>query len=1391
MGEVGHISATASLNIDPFQQSTRVLEQQAKAIDRTLRATEISFKNTGKTVNGMKATYDATGKSVSAYTALLNKQQKEYEEYVAKIGDVNNATDKEVATLMKKEQAIANTTAKLEMMKGKQGELAKAIAIQENQLINSGKALEEFGNKAEKNGERMQKFGSAATKGLTLPIVAGVTAAVKAASDYESAFAGVRKTVDMTEEEFSVLSSSLRDMAKEMPASAVSLAEVAEAAGQLGIKNEDILSFTETMTKMGVATDLSANEAATALARFANVMGMDQSKFENLGSSIVSLGNNFATTESEIVQMGLRLSGVGKQIGLSEADVMGLAAAMSSVGIEAEAGGSAMTQSLKKMQNSVENFKGSAEAIEEARNTMNEKDFKKFEKSMTESLNVMDSFASTAGFTSEEFSKLFTDDPALALTKYVEGLQKASENGENLNSILEEVDIKGIREADAMLRLAGNSELLGEALKTSGKGWEENSALSNEAAVRYETLESKLQMLKNQLVDVAIEFGGPFVDAIKSGLDISQPFIKALSNIAKSFSEASPETQKMIMKTLAFTAAIGPASSLVGKATSLFGLGAKGIGKFAQKMGMAQVESQIASGGLKVLTGGLTSFSGGATVATKGIGSFALTTAGLNPVVLGAVAALTAGVAVWELWGKEAVASARRTNEWGYDVGAQLDSTLGAIKSDTQEASGQFSLMESGFSADTDKIVANFERIGSTIQNELTEQIDSFKESLGMLPEEIKGAAEEIVNEGIEKRENALALVEENNQRVLEIKKKFVDNEGKVTMQGALMIQDLMKQSTQEYLNITVADAEARKEVMSALTGDVESATEQQAEAWLRSLGKQRQETKTSYTEQLNEYKDYLDKKGILNTDEGKQLVDLFEKARDQSSQSLDAQMALIVEKYPELADKILLANGQLISGMGEAGAAAKKSNEDILKNAESLSNKLSATAKRNAIARKWEIDDATNAGKIWNDLQLLDKEGNVKSNASEIVTEASKDVTNWNRIRTLVHDVNLDSNAKKIIGEAAIANGWWEGMAWEDKQAVLEDEFSQTMYKVLEDAGKWDEMSLDEKKAIIYSNTPEVMAETMLKLGMWEEFQPEIKKLGADNYGLLNALSSSEEALNQYNALDPDFKELLAADPATLTVQQSTKILEVYNSLKPEFKRLLGDNTNVNAIVGAADTKVRNYDAFKPGAKHLHATSDTSAVDYMRSQINGIPDITVKWIELQTRGAANPRLHGPGYAKGTNYHKGGPAVLGDGGRHEPFLTPSGIFGISPKTDTLFPNLEKGTKVWSSIQKFKKDIPHFANGTDYSNTTALRFLSSVSGESSIDVKQTSLSQKMDELIFYLKKQNERPIIVENTGKVVLDNQREIGNWLGDTLEKYSSEKTLQNIRLMGGGTNRK
>lgn len=333
-------------------------------------------------------------------------------------------------------------------------------------------------------------LGTAAL-GFGTSVAIGFGMAGKAAMTWQSDWAGVTKTVDGTQKQMSALESGLRSLARnELPASTTEIAAVAEAAGQLGIKTGNVLAFTKTMINMGESTNLSAEEAATSLARFSNIMGTNQKDIGRLGASVVGLGNNFATTEREIVEMGMRIAGAGRQAGLTEGDVLGLATALSSVGIDAEAGGTAISMVMKKIGNSVAD--GS--------------------KSVGE-------FARTAGMSSEEFSTAWRDDAAGALTEFVAGLGKAQASGENVNKTLSDLGITGIRESDALLRLSGASDVLKDALATGNEEYARGIALMEEANKRYDTAESRVRIAGNAVKDAAITFGDEFLPKVADAAD--------------------------------------------------------------------------------------------------------------------------------------------------------------------------------------------------------------------------------------------------------------------------------------------------------------------------------------------------------------------------------------------------------------------------------------------------------------------------------------------------------------------------------------------------------------------------------------------------------------------------------------------------------------------------------------------------------------------------------------------------------------------------------------------------------------------------------------------------------------------------------------------------------
>lgn len=350
-----------------------------------------------------------------------------------------------------------------------------------------------------------QGLANAAATGLTV-MGAAATAfgaySLKAGIEFDSAFAGVAKTVDATDGELAKLRTGIINMSKEMPQSATEIAAVAEAAGQLGISTPHILDFTKTMVMLGESTNMSSDQAAVSLARLANITGMSEENYSRLGSSIVALGNNMATTESEIVDMSLRLAGTGKQVGLTEAEIVGLSAAMSSVGINAEAGGSAMSRTMQKINTAV--LSGS---------------------------DKVKGFAQVAGMSAEEFSAAWKERPSQAIAAFVKGLDKVKKSGGDVASTLKDLGLNSMQEVDTLMRLAGASDEVVKALEISQKAWEENKALQEEYGKRLLTVRSQLDILKNKITALSIAMFDSLRPAIMAGIKILQLFVAALSHL--------------------------------------------------------------------------------------------------------------------------------------------------------------------------------------------------------------------------------------------------------------------------------------------------------------------------------------------------------------------------------------------------------------------------------------------------------------------------------------------------------------------------------------------------------------------------------------------------------------------------------------------------------------------------------------------------------------------------------------------------------------------------------------------------------------------------------------------------------------------------------------------
>lgn len=405
-------------------------------------------------------------------------------------------------------------------------EFRSTFAKARGELGETADSAESFGSRATQAVDAVSSvLAAAGISALLNEIKQSFEECAQASMDFESAMTGVAKTTDLTDEELADMSDAIKAMSTEIPASTTEIAAVAEAAGQLGIQKDALLDFTRVMTMLGTATNMTAEDAATALARFANITGMSADNYDRLGAVIVDLGNNFATTESEITQMGTRLASGGKLAGLTEPQIMALAAAMSSVGIEAEAGGTAMTQTLNAI-----------------------------EKAVASGEDTLQSFADVAGMSADEFEQKWNTDALSALTAFIRGLGDLDERGESATLVLEDLGLTGIRQSNMLKSLALAADEMDSAVQTANTAWDENIALTNEANKRYATTQSKLDMMQNAYTNLKVAVGDAFTPALRDLYDAGTDAL----NVAGEYIQNNPALVKGVAT---FTGVVGGATA--------------------------------------------------------------------------------------------------------------------------------------------------------------------------------------------------------------------------------------------------------------------------------------------------------------------------------------------------------------------------------------------------------------------------------------------------------------------------------------------------------------------------------------------------------------------------------------------------------------------------------------------------------------------------------------------------------------------------------------------------------------------------------------------------------------------------------------------------------------
>lgn len=1338
------------------------LDFDGTAFERGITAAKRELHGYG---NAMRTSITAAkdhGYAMDYSNKALNNMQVTYQGLNARVGQLQGLMTKEEAQNGRNTAVWSRYSNELNKHKSEMYALSQEYDAFQKQAMIANNPFTKMSEGMMATGNHLRNLGQGFTEaGQTIGMMAGAVTAggalfVKQAIDFESGMIAVQKTTNATSSEMGIFERDIKRLAGTMPIAISELQALASIAGQLGVPQSELSDFTEVMAMMGTATSLSAEQAAEAFARFTNITGTGTTTLRSLGSAVVDLGNNFATTETEIMNLATMLVGTLNTVGVSEPQILGLSAAMSALGITAERGGSSMSKFFVDMSSAV-----------------------------SEGEESLASLAEVARMSSDEFATLFQEDAMGAFTAFIDGLAMTAAEGGDVLKILEDLGINEIRLRDTILRLANGHEVLHSALDKSNEAYAKANALQEEYDLLAASTAAQVQVAKNQFSLLAIQVGQALLPAILDLLNSGDGLLQFLQGAADWFTGLDDSVKRNIVTWSALSVALAPVLMGIGSFLNLGGNVFRIVAGISG--GIGKLGGSIMAAFAPDITGKVATFASG--MAKLGLIQFG-TIAGGIALVYGA----------YRLLNDDAI----KANQAMADFPSITDIThaqaeaLRAVQTEVMELGVQLNTLDT----DTDLTAVN-DNVGTlaeAVKKVNNERIESLRESLARLPESVRESLEAGVEATIANMEAQVARADEIVARIQKITDVGFDDSGVLRPEYVLEYKTLTDELIHYYAISLAETAEQYAEFQSYLTGSVTNMTRNQLAEREKFIAQSIQQEVELYEEQKNDILHIAQETGA-----GKELVnenlEKVERAHIARMTALQEEyIRTIAAKFDTLTeDEQMRMFGttnyeEYLRGLADTFGMTFEEIQSIINRVDfdmpvdkliTAFDKLDSKSKETA--SKWNTTMNTFAESLEDGLGKPLSEvtfDDIHENIDMFIQKAHEAGLAWEDLSELSTSPEIDdTNLKELMALMAQAMDSWKYMEFEDKVAKVTVEGEEALKNITEAYGvEWSSVEDHWITAGVKFEGAEQIAAALYNAGLWEQMDLEDKK------AIITALFNNDELTS-----NPMFEEIWNSDD-----KMTQLLLDIFwggedaaekvHALLVEWGILEeSDTVELNTNTNAEETEaelgaVRDTHQFLGGLGVAHLRTSTNGettinvlqrVGTTLSGLNGrVATVTVRvagnaGLSLERISSQLTALNGRtattytqtiargsvgrGLYSGTNYHTGGWAILGDGGKREPFMTPDGRFGVSPDHDTMY-DLPIGSKVWSSISQFQREarnngmlhqlldyLPKYADGTNKS------FLDSMSKISIPDSVMQGIANNMTQ-----------PIIIQNGDEEALN-----------------------------------
>ena len=329
-------------------------------------------------------------------------------------------------------------------------------------------------------------------------VVTALGSCVGSAVEFESAMADVAKVVNFTSQtELKGMESAILDMSTKIPMAADGIAAIIASAGQSGVAKENLTEFAEQAAKMGVAFDLTGDQAGKMMADWRAGMGLSLRQTYDLADAVNHLSNNMNATAPALGEVLQRAGALGMVAGGLETEVAALGAAFLSAGASPEIAATALKKFTMTLTKST---------------AMTEKQVQAFK---------------SLGFDAVELAKRMQGDAKGAITDVLTALSKFPEytHGAMLTEMFGEESIGAISPLlKNMDTLANAFELVSDKTKYAG-------SMQAEFEVRSKTVANAIQLLQNKLKKLSIIIGNYLLPAVSAIISLFSGITGAITKI--------------------------------------------------------------------------------------------------------------------------------------------------------------------------------------------------------------------------------------------------------------------------------------------------------------------------------------------------------------------------------------------------------------------------------------------------------------------------------------------------------------------------------------------------------------------------------------------------------------------------------------------------------------------------------------------------------------------------------------------------------------------------------------------------------------------------------------------------------------------------------------------